>query len=96
MILGVARLRLRLPENSSLKGKRGVVKSLCARLQNQFRVAAVEVESNDVWQIAEIGVAVVSNERGHADAVLSRVVRYVEDTRLDVELLDVETELIDA
>jgi len=96
MILGVARLRLRLPENSSLKGKRGVVKSLCARLQNEFRVAAAEVESNDVWQIAEIGVAVVSNERGHADAVLSRVVRYVEDTRLDVELLDVETELIDA
>jgi uncharacterized protein YlxP (DUF503 family) len=96
VIVGVARLRLRLPENSSLKGKRGVVKALCARVQNEFRVAAAEVESNDVWQIAEIGVAVVSNERGHADAVLARVVRYVEDTRLDLELLDVETELIDA
>jgi uncharacterized protein YlxP (DUF503 family) len=40
-------------------------------------------------------VAVVSNERGHADAVLDRVLRYVESTRLDLELLDVETELID-
>lgn len=96
MIVGVARLRLRLPENSSLKGKRGVVKSLCARLQNEFRVAAAEVESNDLWQIAEVGVAVVSNERGHADAVLNRVVRYVEETRLDLELLDVATEMIDA
>jgi uncharacterized protein YlxP (DUF503 family) len=96
VIVGLARLRLRLPENGSLKGKRGVVKSLCARLQNEFRVAAAEVESNDLWQIAEIGVACVSNERAHADALLARVVRYVEDTRLDLELLDVETELIDA
>lgn len=95
MIVGVARIRLRLPENASLKGKRGVVKSLCARLQNEFRVAAAEVADNDLWQIAEIGVACVSNERGHADAVLDRVVRYVEETRLDVELLDVELELID-
>jgi uncharacterized protein YlxP (DUF503 family) len=95
MIVGVARFRLRLPENSSLKGKRGVVKSLCARIQGEFRVAAAEVDEQDVWQIAEIGVACVSNDRRHADAVLDRVLRFVESTRLDLELLDVETELID-
>jgi len=55
VIVGVARFRLRLPENSSLKGKRGVVKSLCARIQGEFRVAAAEVDEQDVWQIAEIG-----------------------------------------
>ena len=96
MIVGVARFRLRLPENSSLKGKRGVVKSLCARLQNEFRVAAAEVADNDLWQIAEIGVACVSNDRGHADSVLDRVLRYAEETRLDVEVLEVEVELLDA
>jgi hypothetical protein len=96
VIVGVLRLRLRLPENHSLKGKRGVVKSLCARLQGEFHVAAGEVEQHDLWQIAEIGVACVSTDRSHADAVLTRVVRYVEETRLDLELIDVETELIDA
>jgi uncharacterized protein YlxP (DUF503 family) len=95
VIVGIVRLRLRLPENATLKGKRGVVKSLCARIQGEFRVAAAEVGDNDVWQIAEIGVACVSNDHGHADSVLNRVVRYVESTRLDLELLDVETELID-
>jgi uncharacterized protein YlxP (DUF503 family) len=95
VIVGIVRLRLRLPENATLKGKRGVVKSLCARIQGEFRVAAAEVGENDVWQIAEIGVACVSNDHGHADAVLNRVARYVESTRLDLELLDVETELID-
>ena len=95
MIVGVARLRLRLPENQSLKGKRGVVKSLCARIQGQFGVAVAEVAENDLWQITEIGVACISNDRGHADAVLDRVYRYVESTRLDLELLDFETELVD-
>jgi uncharacterized protein YlxP (DUF503 family) len=95
VIVGIARLRLRLPENATLKGKRGVVKSLCARIQGEFRVAAAEVGENDLWQIAEIGVACVANERGRADRVLDRVYRFVESTRLDVELLDVETELID-
>ena len=73
MIVGVARLRLRLPENQSLKGKRGVVKSLCARIKGQFGVAAAEVADQDLWQIAEIAVACLSNERGHADAVLDSV-----------------------
>lgn len=95
MIVGIVRLRLRLPENATLKGKRGVVRSICARLQGEFRVAAAEVGENDVWQIAELGIACVSNDRGHADAVLDRVIRYVESSRLDLELLDVETELID-
>ena len=96
MIVGVARFRLRLPENHSLKGKRGVVKSLCARIQGEFRIAAAEVGDHDVWQIAEIAVACISTERAHADAVLDRVYHFVESTRLDVELLDFETELIDA
>lgn len=96
MIVGVARFRLRLPENHSLKGKRGVVKSLCARIQGEFRIAAAEVGEHDLWQIAEIAVACISNDRRHADAVLDRVYHYVESARLDIELLDVETELIDA
>jgi uncharacterized protein YlxP (DUF503 family) len=95
VIVGILRLKLRLPEGSSLKEKRGVVKSVCGRIQNQFHVAAAEVQSNDLWQIAEIGVACISNEHGHADAMLNRIARYVEQARLDVELLDVETELID-
>jgi uncharacterized protein YlxP (DUF503 family) len=94
MIVGVVRVRLRLPENGSLKGKRAVVKSLLARIQNEFHVAAAEVGDNDLWQIAEIGTACIANETGHADAICDRVVRYIEATRLDCEVIDVETELI--
>ena len=94
MVVGAMRLYLRLPENVTLKGKRGVVKSLIARLQNRYNVAAAEVGANDRWQAAEIGVACVSNSAAHANEVLSHVVRFVEGERLDVEVVDYEIEIL--
>ncbi len=95
MVIGVCRIRLRLPENQSLKGKRAVLKSLLARLQNKFKVSAAEVGDNDSWQLATIGVACVSNDERHANQVLAAVVDFVRKERLDAEILDVETEIID-
>jgi uncharacterized protein len=96
MMVGVCRIELRLPENQSLKGKRQIVKSLIARLHNKFEVAAAEVDNNDVWQIASLGVACVSSSRTHADEILSNVLRFVEATRPDLELLDYEIEVMSA
>lgn len=93
MIVGVARLVFSLPENGSLKGKRQVVKSLIARLHNQFNVAAAEVEANDVWQTAVLGVVCVANDSRHAHQVLARVVEFVEQLRLDADLVEYQTEL---
>ena len=94
MIVGVCRVKLRLPENHSLKGKRQVIKSLIARLHNRFNVSAAEVEDMDSWQIATLGVACASNDERHADQVMASVVAFIRHERLDAEILDVETEII--
>ncbi len=94
MIVGVCRIELRLPENHSLKGKRQVVQSLIARLHNTFEVAVAEVDNNDVWQIASLGVACVSKSSAHADEVLRKAVRFIETARPDVEVLDSEIEIL--
>lgn len=96
MHVGICRITLRLPENHSLKGKRQVVKSLTARLQNTFNVAAAEVDDHEAWQIAVLGVCCVSTSAVHAEQQLAAAVRYIEETRPDLELLDAETELITA
>ena len=96
MIVGVCRITLRLPENSSLKGKRQVVRSLTARLRNKFNVAVAEVGDNDRWQIATIGLTCVSNDARHAQEMLDRAVHFVEQTRLDAELIDSEIEVTQA
>ena len=93
-MVGVCRLDLRLPEASSLKDKRQVVKSVIARTQAKFGVAAAEVENNDVWQIASLGIACVSTSRAHADEVLRNVVQYVESSRPDLEVINCDVEIL--
>ena len=88
MIVGTLLLELRLPGNQSLKGKRQVVKSLIARLHNRYNVAAAEVENNDRWQVATLGIACVSNNAAHAREILESVVNFVEADRLDLEITD--------
>lgn len=94
MTIGVLLLHLRLPENHSLKGKRSVIKSLMARVQNRFNVSVAEVGDNDSWHACSIGVACVSNSGNHANEMLSTVVSFVESERLDIEVVDYEIELI--
>ena len=93
MIVGVCRITLRLPENSSLKDKRQVVQSVTKRLRNKFNVAVAEVADNDTWQIATLGISCVSNDARHAREVLDHVVAFVQQQRLDAELIESQIEV---
>lgn len=94
MSVAVCTLTLRLPENGSLKGKRQVLKSIQQRLHNRFNVSVAEVGRNEAWQIAEVAICAVANSAAHASEVVSKAAAYVEDLRLDVEIIDEETEVI--
>ena len=92
MHVGVCRIELRLPENHSLKGKRQVIKSITTRIQNKFNVSVAEVDNQNLWQLATLGIACVSNHRRHADETLSNVLKFVVQNYPDVELLSSEIE----
>jgi hypothetical protein len=94
MNVGVCRINLRLPENQSLKGKRRILKSIVSRVGNKFNVAIAEVDNGDMWQLATIGICCVSNDRRHANEVMSRVVDFIINSRPDAEILDYEIEII--
>jgi uncharacterized protein len=95
MNIGVAKVSLRLPENMSLKGKRQVVKSITGRVRNKFSVAVAEVDDNDAWQLATIGLCCISNDRRHSNQVISKAVDFIINGHFDIEVLDYETEIID-
>ncbi len=94
MNVGVCKVRLQIPENQSLKGKRRVIASMSQRIRNRFGVAVSEVEDNESWQMATLGIACVSSSVRHADEVLDNVIAYIENSREDVVVLDVEQETI--
>lgn len=94
MVIGISQVTLCLPGCHSLKEKRQVVKSVLARVRNQFEVAIAEVDALDRWQIAVLGISCVSNSSQHADEILARVQRYIEETRPDVLVTENETEIM--
>ena len=95
MNVGVGKVSLRIPENMDLKGKRQVLKSIMGRVRGRFDVAVAEVDDNDMWQAATIGICCISNNKRHSNEVISRVVRFIESSRFDVEILDYSIEIID-
>jgi uncharacterized protein YlxP (DUF503 family) len=62
-------------------------------LQGKFNLSVAEVDGQDLWQKAVLGLACVANERGHVNQVLDqalnmiRSVPSVEIVRTDLELL---------
>ena len=95
MSVALCRLTLRLPENGSLKGKRQVLKSIQQRLRNRFNVSVAEVEHNELWQLAGLEIGAVSNSDAHAREIVTKAVDYLAELRLDVEIVDEKTEIID-
>lgn len=85
---------LRIPGSLSLKDKRRVIKSITGRVSAKFNVAIAEVDNEDAWQRATIGICCVSNNRRHADEVIARVVEFIISSRPDAEILGYETEVI--
>ncbi len=94
MQIGSLTLVFRMPMCHSLKEKRSIVKSVIARLRNEFNVAVAEVDEQDRWQIAVLGVVNVSNDGAHATRQLQAVVDWVYRNRPDVEVVDTSIELV--
>ena len=91
MVVGALCAELHLPDSQSLKDKRSVLKSLKDRIRGKFNVAVAEVEPNDKWQRACLGIAAVGSERAYVDKLLEEVVRWLEDDRI-VAVIRVEQE----
>ncbi len=94
MIIGVSQITLHLPGSQSLKDKRQIIKSVMARVRNRFEVAIAEVEEQDRWQIAVLGITCVSNNGQHADEVLGHVRQFIEETRPDILVSNSESEIL--
>jgi len=81
MVVGLLRLELHVPEAQSLKEKRSVVKSLKEQMRGTFNVSVAEVEPNDKWQRATLGVAAVGGDRPFVTACLQQIVEWVQEHR---------------
>jgi uncharacterized protein YlxP (DUF503 family) len=75
MAISFLTIELRIEAAHSLKDKRQVVRSIKDRLRGNFNVAVAELETNDLWQRATIGVVSISDSRDYLAGLMSNVER---------------------
>ncbi|HEU4683685.1 MAG TPA: DUF503 domain-containing protein [Nitrospira sp.] len=77
MIVGVCTVELFLAGSQSLKDKRQVLLSLKDRLRDKFNVSVAEVNGQDLWQKATLGLACVANEGRYCNQVLDQALNLI-------------------
>ena len=85
MLVGVCRIELFIASAQSLKEKRGIVKSLKSRIAQKFNVSIAEVEYQDKWQRAVLGVALVGTDESSMQQTFSYIENFVsQDFRVQI------------
>lgn len=79
-------LHLSLPTDS-LKGKRGIVKSIISRSRNRFNVSSAEVARQESRDFAVLGFVTVSPDKAFARNTLERLEDWIYENWPDVEIV---------
>jgi uncharacterized protein YlxP (DUF503 family) len=93
MVVGIASLRFVIPGSHSLKDKRRCLRPVKDRLRSQFNVSIAEVDAQDVWQTAVLGLSAVGTDRAYVEGLLDQAIQMVRRQR-DVTLVSVEKEFV--
>jgi hypothetical protein len=83
-----------LAESHSLKEKRAVIRKIKDRVHQKFRCAIAEVGDQDTWQSAQLGFAVVSNERTYTQSMVQRIITFIDDLAV-AKMVNDEQDFID-
>ncbi len=91
MVVGAALVELHVHGSTSLKQKRGVIRSIQQRVRNRFNVSVAEVGGQDTWQRCVIGLSAAGGEPAPVRKVLQRAVAFIESLHLaEVRSSDME------
>ncbi|MCX7945109.1 MAG: DUF503 domain-containing protein [Deltaproteobacteria bacterium] len=79
MFVGIVKLSVYLPNGHSLKEKRRILNIIRDRVRNKMNIIIAEVGDQDLWQRAELGFAVVSNDSSFVDSVVTKTTEIIEN-----------------
>ena len=94
MLVSALSIEFHIPLTHSLKEKRAVLRPIIDGLRNRYRVSVAEIEHQDLWQRATIGIAVVGADVSMVDEVVTNCERFVESFP-EIEILEVRQRWLD-
>jgi uncharacterized protein YlxP (DUF503 family) len=94
MVIGICHLDIIIHDNSSLKGKRRVLKRIIERVKQKFNVSIAEVGDHEKWERSQIGLCIVGNNRRYINSSLDRMINFIDGLNI-AEILNSEIEILD-
>lgn len=95
MFIGIGRFELFIPSSGSLKDKRQVLRSISQSVMKRYNVSIAEVEFQDLWQRAALGVSCVSETQLQCRKVMQEVEKAIGRAALDgAEIVDRTIEIV--
>lgn len=93
MIIGILTLEIHLPYSQSLKEKRKTLNGFRDRIRNKFNAAIAEIDYQDKWQRAKVGIVTLNSQKKLVDQILSRIIQEAEKG-IDGEIIASEIQYI--
>ena len=95
MFIGLARFEIFIPHSGSLKAKRQVLRSVVDRLRKGLNVSVAEVDHQDLWQRAALGVSCVSSSVDQCRKLIQEAEKIIGRAALDgAEVVDRSIEVV--
>ena len=94
MNAAVFKIKMHMPQSQSLKDKRRILQSMLKRLRNQYNISIAEVDDQDLWQMATIGLSCVCNSHGHAGEIVDSMLNFIRQNYPEVEVVNHESEIL--
>jgi uncharacterized protein YlxP (DUF503 family) len=94
MIVATCVIALQLDGTRSLKEKRSIIRSIVTRLHREFNLAVAEIDGQDAWGSAVIGLAAVGNDKAYLHSLMEKSVAWVECYRPDVPIASYSIEFV--
>lgn len=95
MFIGIGRYEIFIAHSGSLKDKRQVLRAVTMSVRKKFNVGIAEVDFQDKWQRAALGVSCVAESASHCRKVLQEVEKQISRAAIDGgELVERHVEVI--
>ena len=93
MVIGAITIKIHISWSHSLKEKRMVVKSICAKVHNKFNVSIAEIDEQDLHQIIVLGISYVTTDKAQADSIADHVINFIESST-EGSIVSIDREII--
>jgi uncharacterized protein len=78
MTVSMLQFIIELPETTSIKDKRRIIKSIKDKTRLKFHVSCAEVDLQDSLRFSQLGAALVSNSSEFGETVMHNILKNIE------------------